>query len=99
MVLLVACVQAQQPGPLTAQETLAAIELHLQDDANQAIRRLTAIVKKRPADADAWDALATVFYTEGLISSPRTAFERVISLRPESGTAHARLASALIVAG
>ncbi|MGH9972043.1 MAG: TonB family protein [Pyrinomonadaceae bacterium] len=98
LISLVASVTAQQPAPATGRDTSQAIELYRRGDANQAITKLTAIVKKRPDDAEAWDVLATVLQQEGMIGRARTALEKLVSLRPEAADAHARLAYALILA-
>lgn len=91
-------IQAQQPATAAARDTARALELYRSGDINQAIARLTEITKRRPDDAEAWEALATVLQREGMFLGARPALERLTVLRPNVGDVHARLAYALIMA-
>lgn len=91
-------VQAQQPNVSTSQDTSPAIQLSQQEDATEAIKRLSVIVEKDPDDVHAWYYLGLAFQSLGFIGNSRPAFEQVIRLRPDSADTHARLAFALILA-
>jgi TonB family protein len=91
-------VQAQQPDVSTDQDTSPAIQISQQEDATEAIKRLSAIVEKDPDDVHAWYYLGLAFQSLGFMGNARPAFEQVVRLRPDSADAHARLAFALILA-
>jgi TonB family protein len=96
IITLFAAVPAQQPGAV-ARDTARALELYRGGDVNRAIDRLTEITKRRPDDAEAWEALATVLQREGMFGRARPALERLVTLRPNVGDVHARLAYVLIL--
>lgn len=91
-------VQAQQQDVAIKSDTARAIEIYKQGNATEAIKRLHAIVEKRPDDADAWYYLGLAFNSQGSIGNSRPAFEQFVRLRPDSADAHAKLAFALILA-
>src|ERR1700730_8573940 len=86
-----------QQSNATTDHTARGIELYQQGNATEAIKVLSAVVKKHRNDADAWYYLALALNSQGAIGAARPAFERLISLRPDSAEAHARLGFALIL--
>jgi TonB family protein len=78
--------------------TAHAIELFRQGNTDEAIKILNEVVKHHPDDADAWYYLGLAYQGQGLIGAARPAFEHLLSLRPDSADANAKLAYALILA-
>jgi len=98
IITLVAVVQAQQPDTPAARDTAKALELYRTGDVDGAIKRLAEITKRRPDDAEAWETLATVLQREGMFARARPGLERLVTLRPNVGDVHAKLAYVLILA-
>lgn len=96
LLMVVASVQAQQPGTPGSKDTARALELYRNGDL-RAIDRLTEITNRRPDDVEAWEALVTVLQREGMFGRARPALERLTLLRPNSGDVRAQLAYALIL--
>jgi TonB family protein len=86
-----------QAQDLSAQATLHGIQLYEQGNAREAIKLLTAVVAKRPEDADAWYFLGLSLHREGMFGHSRPAFEKLLTLRPDSADARAKLAFAMIL--
>jgi TonB family protein len=94
---LVTCARGQQPGNINQESVPLAWELYHRGEVNQAIRKLEWLVRRRPDDVEAWEALATMLQQESMFGRARIALERLVSLRPDAADAHARLAYALIL--
>ena len=95
---LIVSPQANFPAQdLDAQATLRGIQLYEQGNTPEAIKLLRAVVAKRTEDADAWYFLGLALYREGLFLQARPAFEKLITLRPDSADARAKLAFTLIL--
>jgi len=74
-----------------------AIKLYKEGQIGEAIKILRKIVKAHSDDADAWYFLGLAYYGDSAILFARDAFEHLLSLRPDSADANAKLAYALIL--
>jgi TonB family protein len=74
------------------------IDLYKQGKAQAAIKILKEAVKQHSDDADAWYFLGLAYYSDSAIWLARDAFEHLLSSRPDSADANAKLAYALILA-
>lgn len=94
------CVRAnaQQSPAKVSVERDQGIKLYKQGQTQAAIKILKEVVKQHPDDADAWYFLGLAYYADSSIWLARVAFERLLSLRPDSVDANAKLAYALILA-
>ncbi|HMG74955.1 MAG TPA: TonB family protein [Pyrinomonadaceae bacterium] len=92
-----ASTQTQQPT--TVEERDRAIDLYKQGDRAGAIKILKDFTRTHPTDADAWYFFGLAYYNEGWFGAARDAFEHLLTLRPDSADANAKLAYALILAG
>ena len=89
--------QAQQTT--AAEERDRAIDLYKQGDRVGAIKILKDFTRTHSEDADAWYFLGLAYYNEGWFDAAGNAFEHLLTLRPDSADANAKLAYALILAG
>ena len=89
---------AQQPTTDVAADRDRGIDLYKQGETQAAIEILKKFVKKHSLDADAWYFLGLAYYSDSAIWQARDAFEHLLSLRPDSADANAKLAYALILA-
>lgn len=90
-----ASMQTQQAP--TIEERDRAIELYKQGDRNGALKVLEAFTKTHSDDADAWYFLGLAYYDDGAFLPARVALEHLITLRPDSANANARLSYTLIL--
>ena len=92
-----ASTQTQQPT--AAEERDRAIDLYKQGDRAGAIKILKDFTRTHSEDADAWYFLGLAYYNEGWFYAARNAFEHLLTLRPDSADANAKLAYAFVLAG
>jgi TonB family protein len=91
-------VQAQLADGGTNSDTARAIATYQQGNFPVAVKRLLAIVEKRPDDADAWYSLGLAINSQGFIGNSWRAFEECVRLRPDSPYSNSKLAFALVFA-
>lgn len=89
---------AQQPTTDVAADRDRGIDLYKQGQTQAAIKILKEVVKKHSPDAEAWYFLGLAYYSDAAIWQARDAFEHLLSSRPDSADANAKLAYALILA-
>jgi TonB family protein len=83
--------------PASSGATAEGIKLYEEGNFSEAVKILDRVVKKTPADADAWYYLGLSYYKSGYIGASGVAFERLLKLRPNSADATAKLSHALIL--
>jgi len=91
-----ASVQAQDPYPPPGYDR--ALELYNQGDNRGAIEILEKLVKEHGSSPDVWNLLGQADYKIGAFGRAREAFDQLLSFRPDSADAHAKLAYTLILA-
>jgi TonB family protein len=102
---LVACVSisgwpayAQQSSSEALTDRGQGVKLYREGKLHEAIKILREVVQKHAEDADAWYFLGLAYYSDATFMYARDAFEHLLSLRPDTVDANAKLSYALILA-
>jgi TonB family protein len=90
-------VSAQQPATDASPDRDQGIKLYRQGKLHEAIKILREVTRQHPQDADAWYFLGVAYYSDATFLYARDAFEHLLSLRPDSADANAKLSYALIL--
>lgn len=89
---------AEAQGPdQQLQKTARGIQLYQQGDYQGAIAVLQEVAKQQTEIAEAWYYLGLAYNREGWFGAARPAFEHLLTLRPDSADANAKLSYALIL--